>query len=101
GPDAVEHNPPLAVLVLHQVGVAQALGNARAGIDIPVGEDGVAGAALKGAPGGVAAGDGLHVAVLRAALGNHQVVLAVDFVHVGALGALAAGAVPDGPGLGE
>ncbi|CDD30736.1 putative glycosyl transferase group 1 [Firmicutes bacterium CAG:94] len=100
GPDAVEHNPPLAVLVLHQVGVAQALGNARAGIDIPVGEDGVAGAALKGAPGGVAAGDGLHVAVLRAALGNHQVVLAVDFVHVGTLGALAAGAVPDGPGLG-
>ena len=100
-PNAVEDDPPLTGGVLHQVGVAQGLGESAAGIDVPGGEDGVVGAALKGTPGGVTAGNGLHVTVFCAALGNHQIVLVPAFVHVGTLGAFASGAVPDGPGLGE
>lgn len=99
GPDTMEYNPPLSVLVLNQIGVAQGLGKIRTGVNIPVGKNGVVGAAFEGTPGRVAAGDGLHVAVLSAAFGNHQVILAVDFIHVGALRTFSAGTVPDGAGF--
>lgn len=95
----MEYNPPLSVLVLNQIGVAQGLGKIRTGVNIPVGKNGVVGAAFEGTPGRVAAGDGLHVAVLSAAFGNHQVILAVDFIHVGALRTFSAGTVPDGAGF--
>ena len=97
----MKHDPPLPAGVLHQVGVAQALGMDVVQVQVPGGEDGIVGTAFKGSPGGAAAGDGLHVAIFRAALGDHQVVHVPPLVHVGTLRVLAPGAVPDGAGLGE
>ena len=78
-------------------------------MDMPVrglisrlGEDGVAGAGLKGAPGGVAAGDGLHVAVTRCRPRRSSGSSVPSILYRwGRLGAPAAGAAPGGArGLG-
>ncbi len=47
---------------------------------------GFRGQGFEGSPGALAAPDGLHVQVHRAALGDHQVVPAVDLVEVRAFG---------------
>ena len=99
GPDGVEHHPPVAVGVLYNIRVAHSL-EGTADI-VPVGQNRISGAGLKGSPDAAAPGNGLHMAVFRAALGDHQIVPAVFLVHMGTFGAAAAGTGPDLPGFAE
>ena len=89
-----EDHPPGAVRGLDEVRVAGAL-DRHVVLRVPVREDRVAGAGFERSPRRVAARDRHHVAVLRPALGDHQVVPAADLVEVRPLRVAGTGAVPD------
>ncbi len=93
-----EHDPPAAMLVLDQIRMA---GGLERRIDAAVGEDRIMRTGLEGAEDALAAGDGDHMAELRATLGHEQVVPAILGEHVRAFGILAARAAPEMPAFAE
>ena len=94
-PEAETENVPVSVFVLYQIAVTYALNDV--GSLVAVGENRVPRAAFKVSPRTVGAGAGNHVTVLRAALRRHEVIDAVDVVHMRAFEEPAAGTLPDAP----
>ena len=77
---------------LNQVGVSGALNRAR--FEIAMRQNGIARIRFEWSPGAAAARDSFTVPILSAALRNHQIVITVDLVEMGTLGAASARAVP-------
>ncbi len=77
------NHPPLAVLGLDQIGMPCAH-NGVVAAQVPVGEDRVARVGFIGSCEGIAARNRYGMVVAGTALGDHQVVEAVDSVQVGA-----------------
>src|SRR5947208_2026540 len=74
-----KHDPP-AVWRFDKIAVAHGLERILG--QMPVGEDGIVRIWLEWTPWRVAPRNGEPVIVARAALGNHQVILAFDFIEV-------------------
>jgi hypothetical protein len=89
-----EHHPPGAVGRLHEVGMSCALYRTALCRLAEMCEDGVRGSRQVRAADEAAACDGLPVAVLRAAFGDHQVVIAVLLIEVRAFGIASSRALP-------
>ena len=89
----------LPVPVPYQIPVAYTL--YYIGRLVAVCEHRIPGIARKRSPGAVAAGIGYHVAVFRAPLCRHEIVAAIQVIHMGAFQKSPSGALPYGLGGGQ
>ena len=92
GPKAEKDRPPTSVVSLNEISVTRALDRTR--FEISMRENWITRVSFEGSPRTPAARNRFAVPVFGAAFGNHQIIVAVDFVKVWAFGAAAAGAVP-------
>ena len=92
-------HPPISSRIVHQIGMAAALEQVAA--QVAIGQHRVPRIALEWAIDVRPAGINDHVAVLRASLGRHQVIIAADLVEMRALEEPPARALPDAASGGE